>query len=242
MDAYVYDFCRENLIAKIKRLIGTFNECADTYAKSQESENIFDSITGNQDISTIKWTDTLKTSLRRGKRLTFDESKIREVLYRPFTKCYLYEDWDILSAGKSAARLFPISDSNNTEQIYSGGGVHYSSGQPSNSHSVSARGRHSSISDSPADEEESSGQKHLDSRSIQPIGESNIRDNASSGLTHGQSDEVGLTKQSLTPPPPGISVTSPSNKTVFGIMGLRTVTDLCSAGTTQPSRLLVTRS
>ena len=51
-------------------------------------------------------TDTLKQSLRRGHRIEFDESRIREVLYRPFTKLWLYEDDRILSSVKTVSRMF----------------------------------------------------------------------------------------------------------------------------------------
>ena len=66
----------------------------------------YDEATINNNLSTIKWTDTLKQSLRRGHGIEFDESRIREVLYRPFTKLWLYEDDRILSSVKTVSRMF----------------------------------------------------------------------------------------------------------------------------------------
>ena len=48
----------------------------------------------------------LKKSLRRGHKIEFDESRILEVLYRPFTKLWLYEDDRILSSVKTVSRMF----------------------------------------------------------------------------------------------------------------------------------------
>lgn len=49
------------------------------------------------------WTETLKQSLKNNERITFDEDRIREVLYRPFTKLWLYEDHRILPRAETVA-------------------------------------------------------------------------------------------------------------------------------------------
>ena len=63
--------------------------------------------TGNDELDRIKWTDTLRQPLRGRKEIAFDESRIREVLYRPFTKLWLYEDDRILSSVKTISAMFP---------------------------------------------------------------------------------------------------------------------------------------
>ncbi|MYH06689.1 MAG: hypothetical protein F4194_09565, partial [Acidimicrobiia bacterium] len=40
----------------------------------------------------------------------FDESRIRAVLYRPFTKLWLYEDDRILSSVKTVSKMFPRAE------------------------------------------------------------------------------------------------------------------------------------
>lgn len=115
-DTYVYAFSLNELQNKVQVLIHEFNECRRKYEESGRSEALLTRMTSADSIQRIKWTDTLKNSLRRGKSLQFDPRKIREVLYRPFTKCFLYVDFDILSAGKSAVEAFPIDES--TEQMY----------------------------------------------------------------------------------------------------------------------------
>ena len=121
MDTYVVSFSKDDLRTKVENLISTFNDCADKYASSQFRDAIFNEIVNSGDAAKIKWTDKLKATLKQRKTLQYDESKIREMQYRPFTKCFLYEDWEVLSGGKSAAAMFP-----KTEQIDSSMGRGYS--------------------------------------------------------------------------------------------------------------------
>ncbi len=102
-DAYVYSFSRKSLIKKIKALIAAYEKARqDVY----ENGASYDEVTTNSSISVIKWTDTLKNSLKRGHRIEFKESHIREVLYRPFTKLWLYEDNRILTSVKTVSQMF----------------------------------------------------------------------------------------------------------------------------------------
>ncbi len=106
LDTYVYSWSREECANKAQALINTYNKTLDILQKP-DNQQALDELTSTQNIKSIKWTDALKKTLRKQIRLTFDEANIREVLYRPFVKIWLYEDWRILSAGKTAAALFP---------------------------------------------------------------------------------------------------------------------------------------
>ena len=44
------------------------------------------------DDTKIKWSETLKSNLQRGRTADFSEEKVRNSLYRPFTKSNLYFD------------------------------------------------------------------------------------------------------------------------------------------------------
>ena len=103
-DTYVYSFSRDRLIDKVTALIDEYE-----YARYQVKLGIHtvEEATKNTNLDTIKWTGTMKQSLRRDKKITFDESRIREVLYRPFTKLWLYEDERILSSVKTISKMFP---------------------------------------------------------------------------------------------------------------------------------------
>ncbi|MDE0667685.1 MAG: DEAD/DEAH box helicase family protein [bacterium] len=116
-DVYVYSFSRDILIQRVRSLIDA-NELA---RELHELGEPLEAVTGNDYLNEIKWTDTLKQSLKRGHRIEFDEARIREVLYRPFTKLWLYEDDRILSSVKTISRMFPRDTADPT-----GGGL----GQP----------------------------------------------------------------------------------------------------------------
>ena len=112
-DTYVYSFSREDLIERVSRLIDAYEDARLLF----ECGESFEDVTENVELGCIKWTDTLKTSLKRNKQITFDENRIREVLYRPFTKLWLYEDDRILSSVKTISAMFPRA-----EAIAGGGG------------------------------------------------------------------------------------------------------------------------
>ena len=94
MDSYVYSFSRQNLVAKIKRLIAEYNRALSKGYMDTDSDD-------------IKWTDRLRTTLARGVQLEFDESRLRQVMYRPFVKLWLYEDDRILTSVRTVAKMFP---------------------------------------------------------------------------------------------------------------------------------------
>ena len=102
-DDYVYSFSRDALIQRVRSLIDAYELARELHELGEPLE----AVTGSDSLSEIKWTDTLKQSLKRGHRIYFDESRIREVLYRPFTKLWLYEDDRILSSVRTISRMFP---------------------------------------------------------------------------------------------------------------------------------------
>ena len=115
LDIYVYAYSRAELVEQASLLVDTFNEAL---IDIESGFKTFDEATANNDLGNIKWTgrlkQSLKTAVRAGELLEFDESCIREVLYRPFVKKWLYEDYRILSAGKTVSAMFPPEPDNHT--------------------------------------------------------------------------------------------------------------------------------
>ena len=101
-DAYVYSFSREALAMRVNALIDAYEHARHRLSRGSS----FEDVTRNDQLETIKWTHTLKQSLKKGEEIEFEESRICEVLYRPFTKAWLYEDHRILSQAKATADLF----------------------------------------------------------------------------------------------------------------------------------------
>ncbi len=109
-DPYVYSFSRDDLIARVSQLIDVYDSAHSFVHRGRpDRETIRQRVaqrTVNDRLDEIKWTDTLKATLRRGDEISFDEARIREVLYRPFTKLWLYEDDRILSSVKTVSAMF----------------------------------------------------------------------------------------------------------------------------------------
>ena len=81
-DTYVYSFDYDDLAEKVCSLIDAYE-----HARQQIKNGLaFEQVTQNTNLEVIKWTTRLKQSLKRNEEIEFDESLIREVLYRPFTK------------------------------------------------------------------------------------------------------------------------------------------------------------
>ena len=110
-DVYVYSFSREDLEGRVKRLIDLYDAARNCVHDGSPSRQYVQSQVQQQTINdrldTIKWTDTLKQSLRKGEIIEFDSTRIREVLYRPFTKLWLYEDHRILTSVKTISTMIP---------------------------------------------------------------------------------------------------------------------------------------
>jgi len=89
-DEWVYDFRKDKLEKKIEHLINNYNLEVFRFSSNTEPVTIDDFV--NDDPSYIKWTDRLKISLQKRQTITFDSSKIRLSMYRPFCKQVLYFD------------------------------------------------------------------------------------------------------------------------------------------------------
>ena len=113
LDAYVYSFSFLDLCDRVQALIAEFNRALEQWQEAgrpHRKSDEFKRIASSASLHAIKWTGRLESTLSKGEPLEFDSRRIREVLYRPFTKRWLYEDYRILSAGKRVSRMFPRSE------------------------------------------------------------------------------------------------------------------------------------
>ena len=110
LDAFAYSFSRSALMDRINTLIRVYSaarsEIRAITARDARKQAVTELAAASHEPN-IKWTDRLKKSLINDERIEFDESRIREAMYRPFTKLWLYEDDRILSSVKTIAALFP---------------------------------------------------------------------------------------------------------------------------------------
>ena len=85
-DAYVYDYEYDPLAKRMRQFIENYNAEVDRYRRSNYEGSLDDFVNYDK----IKWSSTLKANLKRENYAGYDSAKIRGVLYRPFTKMFLY--------------------------------------------------------------------------------------------------------------------------------------------------------
>ncbi len=106
-DDVVYDFQRESLEVRIRRFVEDYNGEVDRYKRSKDKKPVDDFVRYEE----IKWSETLKAHLKRADYATFDEAKIRESLYRAFSRRYLFFDRLLNERVYGMPRVFPTLES-----------------------------------------------------------------------------------------------------------------------------------
>ena len=99
-DDWVYSFSKKTLEKKIKTLINRYQDALDDVkAGINPSEAA--------KIHEINSVAKLEKALAKKMEISFEPERIRECLYRPFNKLYLYEDSRILSSVNTISEMFP---------------------------------------------------------------------------------------------------------------------------------------
>ena len=90
-DAWVYNFNRNRLAENMSGMIENYNaEVARWGQRTDREANLDDFVVSDDE--KIKWSSTLKRKVQSSQFATFTDAKIRQSLYRPFTKLNLYFD------------------------------------------------------------------------------------------------------------------------------------------------------
>ena len=108
-DAWVYNFNRSNLAANVQRTIETYNGEVDRWKRHEDEAATVDSFVIYAD-KQIKWSSALKQKLKGGQLAKFAKAKIRESIYRPFTKQYLFFDRILNHRVHVFPSIFPTSE------------------------------------------------------------------------------------------------------------------------------------
>jgi len=104
-DQWVYDFSRSELENKLRRMIHNYNYEVFRWSDGTSIQSIDNFV--NIDPKYIKWTDRLKEAVVQQRRLAFDETHVRNSLYRPFAKQFLYFDELLNQRRYQQHRIFP---------------------------------------------------------------------------------------------------------------------------------------
>ena len=111
-DAYVYNFslnaCAKNAQNMVDDYLGALRELEAGKTTDQTIDKIV-----RRHSSSLKWDDKLKSQVQRRSTTAFSTDYIREVVYRPFVKQYLYADLTFSQRPGRTGTIFPGPDCEN---------------------------------------------------------------------------------------------------------------------------------
>ena len=115
-DAWVYNFNQNTLIENTSRMIETYNaEMARWVQRTNRDANLDDYVISDE--TKIKWSSTLKQKLQSGQIAAFTDTRIRQSLYRPFIKSYLYFDRIMNDRVLGFPSIFPTSETQSENRV-----------------------------------------------------------------------------------------------------------------------------
>ena len=115
-DAWAYNFNRNTLTDNMNRLIGTYNTEVDRWKRRENRDaNVDDFVI--YDDAKIKWSSGLKQKLKSSQLSGFTATKIRQSLYRPFTKSHLYFDRMINDRVLVFPAIFPTPETETENRV-----------------------------------------------------------------------------------------------------------------------------
>ena len=125
-DAWCYNFSDGLLRLNVQSMIGFYNnEVArfqTTYERLSENQKIQIDDFIDTDETKISWTSSLKANLERGILLEFDETKIVDSLYRPYSKQRTYFNGGLTHRVGQLQHMFPVNLATNQMMYLSGSG------------------------------------------------------------------------------------------------------------------------
>ena len=115
-DAWAYNFNRNGLAQNMSLAIETYNAEVDRWKRQGgQAENLDDFVLS--DDTKIKWSSALKQKLKSGQIAKFADIKIRQSLYRPFTKSNLFFDRIMNHRVHVVPSIFPTAETETENQV-----------------------------------------------------------------------------------------------------------------------------
>lgn len=106
-DSIVYNFNSNTLGKGIKNFLDQYNSEVFRY----QSEGFPKDVDNFVDYDKLKWSMGLKKRLKAGVRISYDDSKIRNSIFRPFSRNYIYFDKNVVDVSGFQSNFFPNADS-----------------------------------------------------------------------------------------------------------------------------------
>jgi predicted helicase len=112
-DEVVYDNNRDVLTDRVRRFIEDYNAEVDRYKRAAEVANVDDFVRYER----IKWSETLKANVVRGRYAEYRESDVRSALYRPFFKQVLFLNEMLVERRYQFHQILPIETTEAENQL-----------------------------------------------------------------------------------------------------------------------------
>ena len=121
-DAWVYNFNRNRLAENMSGMIENYNaEVARWGQRTDRNANLDDFVVSDDE--KIKWSRNLKRELKRNKIAEYAEHKVRDSLYRPFTKSHLFFDSIMNDEVSRFTSIFPTPATEKENQVICVSGI-----------------------------------------------------------------------------------------------------------------------
>ncbi len=121
-DAWVYNFNRNVLTENMSKMIQTYNaEVARWGQRTDRDGNLDDFVVSDDE--KIKWSRNLKRELKRNKIAEYTERKVRDSLYRPFTKSNLFFDSIMNDEVSRFPSIFPTFETEKENRVICVSGI-----------------------------------------------------------------------------------------------------------------------
>ena len=121
-DAWARNFNRNTLAENMNRLIGTYNAEIDRWKRRENRDASVDDFVV-YDHTKIKWSRDLKLDLKRSRIAEYSKGKVRNSLYRPFTKSNLFFDRVMNEEVYGFASIFPTPKTETENRVICVAGI-----------------------------------------------------------------------------------------------------------------------
>ncbi len=115
-DAWAYNFKRNMLTENMQQTIDYYNEQVLKWKRPENLNTNVDDFVVNDDTK-ISWSESLKLNLNRGRNAEYSEFKIRDALYRPFTKSNLFFDRILNERVYGFPAIFPTPETETENRV-----------------------------------------------------------------------------------------------------------------------------
>ena len=115
-DAWVCNFNHNTLTDNMHKMIETYNDQVFKWERSLVRDAEVDDFVISDDTK-IKWSSTLKRHMVSGHIAEFTESKMRQTIYRPFTKTELFFDRILIDRPSLCPFIFPTSETESENRV-----------------------------------------------------------------------------------------------------------------------------